>query len=118
VTNQGRMKMKEMLNEWKKFLNEDYDTRDLNELPEEERAEIFEKAKRLIDEKPKIADEVYRSQAGNFTKPLRRGFEADYIRTLDLASGDIERLAKAIIAIKDSRRMSDEYYKSGMYSGD
>ena len=116
--NQRRMKMKKMLNEWRKFVNEAWDARDFDELPEEEKVGMLEKAKRLIDEKPELADEVYKSKDGNFSKPLMQGFEADYIKSLGLASGGVVQLAKAIIGIKDSERMSDEYYKSGMYSGD
>jgi len=113
-----RNKMKELINEWRKFVNEAWDTRDLNELPEDEYKEMIKKAKRLIDEKPELADEVYNSRDGNFSKPLMQGFEADYIKSLGLAPGGVVQLAKAIIGIKDSQRMSDEYYKSGMYSGD
>ena len=97
---QRRMKMKKMLNEWKKFVNEAWDTRDFDELPEEEKVGMLEKAKRLIDEKPELADEVYKSKDGNFSKPLMRGFEADYIKSLGLASGGVVQLAKAIITIK------------------
>lgn len=110
--------MKKILNEWRNFINEAWDTRDLNALPEDEYAEMLEKANRLIDEKPELADEVYNSRDGNFSKPLMQGFEADYIKSLGLAPGGVVQLAKAIIGIKDSERMSDEYYQSGMYSGD
>ena len=110
--------MKELINEWRKFVNEAYDTRDLNELPEDEYKEMIKKAQRLIDEKPELADYVYKSRGGNYSKPLMQGFEAEYIKTFDLAPGGVVQLAQAIIGIKDAQRMSDEYYKSGMYSGD
>ena len=110
--------MKELINEWRKFVNEAYDTRSLNELPEDEYGKMIEKAQRLIDEKPELADSVYISRGGDFSRPLMKGFEAEYIKTFDLAPGGVRQLAQAIIGIKDAQRMSDEYYKSGMYSGD
>ncbi len=60
--------MKELINEWRKFVNEAYDTRSLNSLPEDEYREMIKKAKRLIDEKPELADSVYKSKGGKLLK--------------------------------------------------
>ena len=113
-----KQRLKEIIKEELSAVNEAWDTRDLNELPEDEYAEMIKKAQRLIDEKPELADYVYKSKAGNFSKPLMQGFESEYIKTFDLAPGGVVQLAQAIIGIKDSQRMSDEYYSSGRYSGD